>query len=155
MVLSLTGLFMFPTVCKVCPLSLCDKSDCGRPWHTGVWPSARDEEYFVESWGKEGIIIFSVRHENISLLLAIRVSGITLDSWHYLKPVSPLIAVWWGISRSSRAMALCLVLVSKDVYHIWAIVSDSISGMSWHCTAWVKVTDAGASLLPPASADQL
>lgn len=57
-VLSLAGLFMFPMVCKVCPLSLRDKSDCGRPRHTGVWPPAQDEEYFVESWGEDGIIIF-------------------------------------------------------------------------------------------------
>lgn len=92
--MSLAGLFMFPTVCKVCPLSLRDKSDCGRPRHTGVWPSARDEEYFVESWGKEGIIIFSVRRENVCLPLAVRVSGIALDSWHYLQPGSSLIAVW-------------------------------------------------------------
>lgn len=58
--MSLSGLFMFPSVCKVCPLSQCDKSDCGRPQHMGVWPSARDEEYFLESWGKEDKIIFCV-----------------------------------------------------------------------------------------------
>lgn len=84
---------MFPTVCKVCPLSLCDKSYCGRPRHSGVWPSAEDEEYFVESCRKEGIKILSMRHENISLPPAIRVSGITFDSRHYLQPVSPRIAV--------------------------------------------------------------
>lgn len=89
--MSLAGLFMFPTVCKVCLLSLRDKSDCGRPRHTGVWPSARNEEYFVESPGKEGIIISSVRHENISLPLPVRVSGIKWDSWHYLQPLSALV----------------------------------------------------------------
>lgn len=58
-VLSLAGLFMFPTVCKVCRLSVCDKSDCGRPRHTGVWSSAQHEKCFVPSLGaKEGIIIF-------------------------------------------------------------------------------------------------
>ncbi|KAJ4937686.1 hypothetical protein JOQ06_002318 [Pogonophryne albipinna] len=50
-------------------------TDCGRPRHTGVWPSACNEEYFVESPGKEGIIISSVRHGNISLPLPVRVSG--------------------------------------------------------------------------------
>lgn len=140
---------MFPTVCKVCPLSQPDKSHCGRPRHTGVWSSARDEECFCGVLGEGRHNHFSVRHENISLRLALGVSGITLDSWHYLQPVSALIA---GASQELAGLWLFVQRrVVRHVSFIWAIVSDSISGMSWHCAAWVRVTDDGASLLPPAS----
>lgn len=102
-VLSLAGVFMFPTVCKVCPLSLCDKSDCGRPRHTGVWPSAQDEEYFVE--GQKGIIISLWGMKIFSLPLTSWVSGVTLDSRHYLQFVSQLF-VWHWIVRMSVSYEL-------------------------------------------------
>lgn len=76
--MSLAALFMFTMVCKVSPLSLCDKSDRGRPQCTWVWLLGQNEKYFVESWEEEGLIIFSVRHENISLPLESTLSDITL-----------------------------------------------------------------------------
>lgn len=76
--MSLAALFMFTMVCKVSPLSLCDKSDRGRPQCTGVWLLGQNEEYFVESWEKEGLIIFSVKYDNISLPLESRLSDITV-----------------------------------------------------------------------------
>lgn len=70
------------------------------------------------------------------------------DSWHYLQPVSSLITVCWGLSGSSRVMALCLML-GKDVYLIGAIL------YKWNelTLCCVRVTDDGTSLLPPASVD--
>lgn len=132
---------LLATVHKVCPLSLHDKSDL---WQTisswGVVPGCKMRSI---SWSllRRMASSVTVRHENISVPLTIRASGIILGQ--LVLSVCPLISVWRGLSGSSRVVALCLMVV-KDVCLKWAIVSDSISRISWHCTA---------SMLPPASVD--
>lgn len=54
-----------------------------------------------------------MRHENISLRLALGVSGITLDSWHYLQPVSALIA-----GASQELAGLWLFVQRRVVRHV-------------------------------------
>lgn len=73
-VLCLAVLSVLPMVCKVCPLSVCDKSDVGRPQHSGCGPRDK-QEYFTVSWDKEGLIIFVVRYESIPLPLAESYTG--------------------------------------------------------------------------------
>lgn len=113
--MSLAGLFMFPTVCKVCPLSLRDKSDCGRPRHTGVWPPAQNEEYFVQSWGVGvwggGYDRFPVRHENISLPLTNQSIRYNTGTAGAVSSLYLLLSQCGEASQDlARAMALCLAL---------------------------------------------
>lgn len=104
---------MFPMACKVCPLFLCDKSDCGRPQHAGVWLSAHDEEHFVELWREGERNHFSMRHAKFFSHLPSenQIRHWTADT--ILKSVSLISMQCREASQgSSRAVALCLMLSS-------------------------------------------
>lgn len=95
-------------VCEVCPLSLHDKSDCGRPQHSGVWLAEPNEEHFTESWDKEGLIIFIVGYERTGVI-----SGMYLLLSWCDEASQDLAGLWPFFSKPGRDGYLKLSTVSE------------------------------------------